>query len=153
MRCAEKKKGKWSARRSDKNLRFMDGWWKGLNENDVPVVEMEVFLENCAAASRAYAFGITHCCPICSYFIWWMFVQELITFPIHFSSDSSSDCENKLAELAINEFLRVAGVNSQFLMTGRLVCRIRSTYDSCLLSEVCVWSTTTSRISVFTSFH
>lgn len=33
-----------------------------------------------------------------------MFVRELITFLIHFSSDSSSDCENKLAELAINEF-------------------------------------------------
>lgn len=53
---------------------------------------------------RAYTSRIALCCPICSYFIWWMFVRELITFPIHFSSDSSSDCENKLAEFAINEF-------------------------------------------------
>lgn len=62
------------------------------------------FSENCAATTRAWASGIAHCCPICSYFIWWMFVRELITFLIHFSSDSSSDWENKLAELAINEF-------------------------------------------------
>lgn len=39
--CRQKKKGKWSARRSGKNLRFMDGWWKGLNASDVRLVEME----------------------------------------------------------------------------------------------------------------